>query len=320
MGQGFVLSREVLPPSDLFDEYLSYGAAASGTGWIAGIGLVRSLRQRKFDSLIYLVPRNRSTAQVKRDLAFFRLCGIKQFAGHTGFEELDPVNRPLPFVTPETDHLLHRLKLSGISTNTPRMDLRLTASEHTSAETWLNRNIPDLVGQTLVAFGPTSKWPSKIWPLERYQELGKRLIQRYNIIPIVMGSAGERQIGQTLIDGWGTGVNAAGSLSIRQSAAVLKRCVMYIGNDTGIMHLASAVETRCVAVFSAQDWPGRWYPNGHGHFILRESVPCEGCMLRECNKDLICLTAITVDMVASACAAVLQPIICNMRAPESSLI
>ena len=62
------------------------------------------------------------------------------------------------------------------------------------------------------------------------------------------------------------------------------------------MHLAAAVGTPCVAIMSALDWPGRWVPYGQGHIVLRRSVPCEGCLLKVCDKEgMRCLKEIEID-------------------------
>jgi len=84
----------------------------------------------------------------------------------------------------------------------------------------------------------------------------------------------------------GTGLCAAGELSVRESAALMEGARFYLGNDTGVMHLAAAVSIPCVGVFSARNWPGIWEPYGHGHKVLRFDVPCSGCHLAVCNKTL----------------------------------
>ncbi len=79
----------------------------------------------------------------------------------------------------------------------------------------------------------------------------------------------------------------------------------YLGNDTGAMHLAAAMGRPCVAVFSAREWPGRWHPYGEGHKVLRFEVPCSGCRLEVCDKELQCLKGIQVEEVYQACATML---------------
>jgi len=113
-------------------------------------------------------------------------------------------------------------------------------------------------------------------------------------------------MGQKLITAWGRGHNAAGALGLRPAIAALKRCVFYLGNDTGTMHMAASVDIPCVAIFSSRDRPGLWYPQGTGHKVLRTNIDCEGCGLTEClDRKNECLTRITVQQVIEACESVM---------------
>jgi ADP-heptose:LPS heptosyltransferase len=76
---------------------------------------------------------------------------------------------------------------------------------------------------------------------------------------------------------------------------------LYLGNDTGTMHLAVAAGLRCVAVFSARDWPGKWDPYGSGHHVLRVDVSCAGCKLVTCDRQMECLTGIEPSKAIVAC-------------------
>src|SRR2546425_675627 len=101
----------------------------------------------------------------------------------------------------------------------------------------------------------------------------------------------------------GIGYNLSGQTSYMESAEALKRCRLYVGNDNGTTHLAAAVGTPCVTIFSSRDLPGVWYPYGNGQTVFRRGVECQGCMLDECvNEKMKCIRSVTVDEVFSACA------------------
>lgn len=73
------------------------------------------------------------------------------------------------------------------------------------------------------------------------------------------------------------------------------------------MHLAAAAGTPCVALFSARDWPGAWYPYGVEQRVFRKALECEGCYLVECVEHANeCLMRITVDEVISGCEDLLR--------------
>lgn len=301
----FLLASEVLPSSGLFDEIITYPTDLSGLSPSRVPGTLREIRRRRFDTMAYLAPRIRTRWQVRRDLAFFTLAGIRRFIGHQGITTLPRRIHAgtLPSVDHEADHLLERLSASGVvipSTEAMQLDLRLTTAEHARASEWMNAHTaqPDRV---VAAFGPGSKFASKLWPEERFAEVGEHLVKSKRFYPIVFGGPEDFELGERLLARWKTGANAAGQFTVRESAAALSKCRLFIGNDNGTMHLAAAVGVPCVAIFSGIDWPGRWHPYGAGHTVLRRSVPCDGCQLRVCSQhDLICLKRISVAEVLTA--------------------
>jgi ADP-heptose:LPS heptosyltransferase len=309
--KGYVSMRDLLPEGVIFDEMILYEAESGGTDTWNVLKLLPRLREGGFGALVYLAPRTRTRWQVWRDLAFFRLAGITRFAGHRGFAPFPPrvSGRPLPFLEHEADHLLSRLALSGIPVPPPeerRIDLRLSGEELAAARGWLARQLAaDHMGN-LVGVVPGAKMPSNVWPEERYIELGRALVNQLGVYPVVFGGPELSALGSRLIGAWGCGVNAAGRLSVRQAAAALSHCELFVGNDTGTMHLAAAVNTPCVGIYGARNWPGRWYPYGGGHRVLRRSVTCEGCHLFECiEHDMKCLKLISVNEAVAACRAAL---------------
>lgn len=310
-----VVARDVLPAIDLFDEWLIYLSGAENQPTAISFDLLKllvKLRLEKFDALVYLAPRGRTAAHVRRDLLFFRLAGIKRFIGHTGFVPV-PAKRAgeaLPAVEHEADHLLERIRLSGVETPAAglgSMDLRLTERENQAARSWLVENCGKaFYEKRLVGIGAGSKWSSKIWFEKRFAELGRRLIGELDLFPVIFGGEEDRATAERLLQIWARGANAAGQLKIREAAAALQHCSIYVGNDTGTMHLAAAVKTPCVGIFSALDWRNRWYPYGSGHEVLRETVPCEGCLLFECPNDNLCLRMISVAAVFNACQKIIE--------------
>jgi len=286
-----------------------YGAKDFQSSFAERLGLLRCVRRGRYDLLIYLAPRMRGRSDVRRDLLFFRFAGISKVIGAAAWQSLSTrKGGSLPVVEHETDHLLQRLSREGIAvpaSGAATFELDLTGTEEQMATDWLQENLSVEERDRIVGFGPGSKWPSKVWPEGRFAQLGARLIESTNIFPIVFGGPEDHALGERLIKSWGRGANAAGALNVRSAAAALARCEAYVGNDTGTMHLAAAVGTRCVAIMAAIDSPGRWNPYGQGHVVLRRTIPCEGCLLRICEHEgMRCLQEISVDEVFDACARV----------------
>jgi ADP-heptose:LPS heptosyltransferase len=144
--------------------------------------------------------------------------------------------------------------------------------------------------------------PAKRWPLRRFERLITDLIAEFDVWPVVFGGEEDRVIGEWLLQRWGRGYNAAGGLGIRSSLAAMKRCRLFVGNDTGTMHMAAAVGLPCVAIFSSRERPGLWYPHGTGHKIFRTTIDCEGCGLVEClERANECINKVSTDEVLGAC-------------------
>ena len=164
-------------PDGLIDEWLTYESGDSGSKPLEMLRLLVRLRRQRFDTLAYLAPRIRPERDVRRDLFFFRSAGIKQFLGERGFEALPARGaNGLPSVAHEADHLLRRLSLSGIQVAEPgnaRFDLELTGERTTRGSmVGCKRHVPSyFMSSCIVGFAPGSKWPSKVWPEERFVEV-----------------------------------------------------------------------------------------------------------------------------------------------------
>ncbi|HEY0051045.1 MAG TPA: glycosyltransferase family 9 protein [Pyrinomonadaceae bacterium] len=303
-----LIAKKVLPEG-IFDEWLVYPNDFAK----ASAGLILKLRRKKFDSLFYLMTRNRGYYRVKRDVLFFRLAGIKKFFGVNYLLEnlltMAP-EKPVKTVESELEYLLkslyfENLELPPIDSFKP--NLKLTFDEIKKSRDWLESNCPAAWREKrLIAVMAGTNWSSKIWAEENYIEIVSRLIKEKNVFPVVFGGKNDREQGDRFLEAWKTGANAAGELGIRGDAGLLRECNLYLGTDTGTMHLAGSVGTPCVAVFAAIDYVGRWTPFGSGHRIFRERVECEGCFAPVCFNRHKCLNLISPQSVFRACAEILE--------------
>jgi len=308
----FVMAKSVLPEKGLIDKWLLYPNDLSKLETaVVRLKLLIGLRLKGYDAVFYLMTRNRTAASAMRDEKFFRLSGIENIYGTSYVAEnrLDEnAPRPLPDVEAEDEFLMNCLPHDEFDFDLKaKPDLKLTSEEKSFAEYWLKQNCgADFRERKLVAVAPGSKWESKIWAEERFEKVVAKLIEKHDVYPVIFGGEEDREKGNRLILKWNRGANAAGELNIRQASAGLAHCVLYLGNDTGTMHLAAAVETTCVAVFAAIDYGGRWRPFGEKHIIFREKVECEACYLEVCPFENKCLTAISPERVFEACEKVLE--------------
>jgi len=257
------------------------------------------IERRGINTVFYFAPSGRRFHQRLRDMLFFKWCGIKNIYGLKLKDGESNLQRPAH----ETDRLLQMLKVDGFKTpSAVRFELSISAMDRARVDRlWQDLC---LTKKTVVAIGLGSKMPVKRWDEERYRELGLRVAALKDMRLLVLGGAEDHPLGERLCEVWnGRGYNLAGKTSYMESAEVLKRCRLYVGNDNGTTHLAAAVGTPCVAIFSSRDLPGVWYPYGNGHTVFRRDVECQGCMLYECvNEKMKCIRSVTVDEVFAACA------------------
>jgi len=322
--QGFVSSWEVLEATGFFSEVLFYRASLTPMKHLFSyLKMAMLIRKLQVDLLFYLAPIPRFPRQVARDRLFFQtICGIQQCYGMEPTEhtrDLRDGEGNLAVLPSETDRLLSIVGDAGLAIpEKGKAVLRVPIGERERANVsarWQAAKFPP--GCPIIGLGPGSKMPAKRWPLDRFIETVTRLCRSLSRAHfIVFGGPDDRELGAKLVAMIGPRiVNWAGSLSVLESAEALRRCTLYLGNDTGTMHLAAAVGTRCIAIFSARDHPGKWYPYGHGHVVIRKHVPCEGCHLTVCEEHrMACLMEINVEEVCQAVLSDLNVVpLANLR-------
>ena len=311
--QGCVSSWTVLEATGFFSQVLFYRSSLTPmNNLFSYLKVAMRIRRLKVDTLFYLAPILRFPRQVGRDRLFFQtICGIKQCYGMDPKEDTRALcdgEGHLAVLPSEIDRLLSVVGNAGLAIpEKGKAVLRVPIGESVRANVnvrWQAAKFPP--GCPIIGLGPGSKMPAKRWPLDRFIETAKRLCRSLPEVHfIVLGGPEDCELGARLVAMIGPQVvNWAGSLSVLESAEALRRCTLYLGNDTGTMHLAAAVGTRCIAIFSARDHPGKWYPYGQGHVVIRKQVPCEGCYLTVCEEHrMACLMEISV---AEVCQAVLS--------------
>jgi heptosyltransferase III len=303
----YVTSQDVLEPTSWFDEFISYKSAKGIFGRLSMmLNLTKKIRKIS-PEVLYDLSSYRSKKQHLRDKLFFKwIAGIPDYRGYEIFEK--PLKGPdglLPRVEPEWKRLLRAV---GGKETEYNFQLSIPEAAQQKVEMLLGE-LKRRDNHNLIAMGLGSKMPAKRWPAERFMELAERLLKEYERTAIlILGGVEDTGIGKKFSQHAGGKVyNLAGQLTIYEAAAVLQKCVAYIGNDTGTMHLAAMVKTQCVALFSARDYPGWWEPYGEGHIILRKETNCAGCMLEVCDKyNNKCLKLITVGEVYESITKIFQ--------------
>jgi heptosyltransferase III len=305
-GRASAMSWEVLRPTGLFDSFRALAVPGRIGDYAAAARSIRTMRPVR---LYYLPPMPRTRRQALRDWVFFRLlCGIHDIVGlrPTGPYPVRSASGALVRVAPEAVRLLTWIAPTAGSSTAANGWIAPDAAHRAAAARIIEAS--GFHGHPLVAITPGSNMQAKRWPAERFEAVGRALLEHaVDGRLVLVGGPDEHALCDRLRTAWGPrALNLAG-LGIWESAAILERCTAYVGNDTGVMHLAASVGTPCVAIFSARDNPGKWEPMGTGHIVLRHDTPCGGCGLATCvEHDIACLRAIEVDDVVTAACAVVE--------------
>lgn len=208
----------------------------------------------------------------------------------------------------EVEHNLDLIRFLGGTVREQRLELWLGEEDQAFAESLLQEHGVQ-PGELVVGLGPSGgNSPLKQWPARSFTELGRWLQAEHGARVLVVGGPWEEALGWEIERGVGSAaINVVGKTTLRQMAALLERCHLYVGNDAGPMHVAAAMGTPVVAIFGSS-CHHRFGPWGNGHTILCAALPCSPCSrayhLDRCVRCAFeqphCLLGITLDQVKAA--------------------
>lgn len=298
----------ILTGTGLVHRYINYPLGMRNPGTIKKLWSV--IQRERMRTLVYLAA-PRGVWKARRDVLFFRLCGLKELIGVPVTEEMQ-FSQPDEHEClwePEAARLARCIRSLGDAAvhDVANWDLKLTDLEIATAR----RALGDMLnGQRLIAFSVGAKVDAKDWGQDRWLELMDRLavvLPDYNAM--FVGSSDEAGRTDQLRYKWrGPSVNLCGRLSPRESAAALTYATLFVGHDSGPMHLAAAVRTPVVAIFSARNKPGTWFPVGEKNHVIYHRTLCFGCNFEVCEQEKKrCIRSISVEEVVTAIVTALGP-------------
>ncbi|MCA9239361.1 MAG: glycosyltransferase family 9 protein [Planctomycetales bacterium] len=273
--------------------------------WYRSLQEVRNLRDRlragRYDTAVDLQCLTKSAL-----LAW--LSGAKQrlgVAGRHGRELSRLFNNRLTLV--RAPHVIHQylgiLAPLGIENPEVRFDLPETPLDSAFAEKLLAES--QLAEQRFVLMNPGAGWTSKQWPPERYGELASRLMRSLGVRTLVVWAGdNERAQAEQIVRHSQQGALLAPPTSLMQLAAVQRRAALFVGSDTGPMHLAVAVGTPTISMHgpSRAEWCGAY---GAGNVRLQNQYDSRPAR-KQPGADDSAMRSITVDQVREACESMLD--------------
>ena len=267
----------------------------------------RQLRKEKFDVVIDPQGISKSSMLGWLSGASIRV-GIK---GRWGREISPWLNNRL--VETESPHIVERsielISALGLKPtfSPPRFDLPVCPESASDVSDWLNQSSKqgDFDPNRIVVINPGGTWASKRWEMPRYGELAAYLKQKWDLTSVIVWAGAEEkqmaeEIHQAAIQSHGRNACVvAMPTTLRQLAAIESMSKFFIGGDTGPLHLASAVGTRCIGLY------GTTRPSESGaygaHHIAIQAWYQDGTCRERRNAANDAMRDISVEDVANAC-------------------
>ncbi|MBC8355689.1 MAG: glycosyltransferase family 9 protein [Planctomycetes bacterium] len=273
-------------------------------GWLKSLAEIRRLRSKlrsnKFD--IAIDPQGLTKSAIVSWLS-----GAERrigFARPRGRELSRWFNGEL--VTPTTTHLvdaqLELLRPLGIEESVVRFDLPVMSAVESKVDTMINSAH---LGCDFIAINPGAGWDSRLWSTYRYGRVARCLGERYQLPSFVLWSgARERDWAEEIVACSGGRAVLAPPTTLPELASVLRRARMFVGSDTGPLHIASAGGTPCVGLHGTtrSEASGAYGPQ-HIHIQIRYHDGTSRERRRASNDAML---EIDVDSVVAGCEELLQ--------------
>ncbi len=269
------------------------------------ISLLKMLRKEKFDVVValhdhVLVKRFAQWLGARQTLFLRKENGANARQSQKYFDALSPL---------------------GIHGSVPSPKIFLSDNEIERARAFLQENgIAESNFVVAMAPGggmnPKTTFLLKRWGEEKYRELADKLIRKNKTKIILVGHKNESILCESVrADHPDALVNAAGKFTLREMAACLKFCHLFIGGDSAPAHIASALEIPSVVVFGPTN-PDAWKPSGAPLRIAKENYPCMPCYKDDgyfpsCPYDHRCMQTLSADKVFSDCEQIISRTVTN---------
>ena len=278
-----VLASDLLAADPQIDQVLVYDNRGKHAGWCGKIRLIKLLRRERFDLVIDL-----------RDSVWSRFVGGKHWGMRLRRGNIHAVTR-----------YLDALQRRGVDVDGARPQLQFTISSLAKRDAFLTENGVNQ-HQVLVGIHPGGNWVYKLWRPESFAQIADQLCEKWNAQILLFAGPDERELQAKVANLMQCKPICVKEDDLRQVAGFIAACDLYIGNDTGPMHIAAAVGTPVIAIFGSTNHH-RSGPYGEEHIVVHSGVelgcnPCHpGKRPGGCGKgSCAVIEAITVEQVLNA--------------------
>jgi heptosyltransferase-2 len=205
------------------------------------------------------------------------------------------------------DYYLGLLTGAGLQSFGRNLTLIISPAERHEAERRL-QHMGKAAGQLVVGINPGATYgTAKRWPADRFIALSRKLIGQENALVLIFGGPGEAALGRSIASQAGPRCfNLCNETTLRQAMALIASCHAFVTNDSGLMHVAAALDIAQVAIIGPTD-PVATGPVNAASQLVQAADICDRapCLKPDCPIDHRCMTAIGVDDVMAATLSLL---------------
>ncbi len=303
-------TRDIVIGNPYLNEVIVYDKYGIHKDWRSTLRFALDLRRKRFDLALILHPTNRAhivtfLAGIPLRVGYKKKCGFLLTHSIEDKKHLGQKH--------ELDYNFDLAGLAGIKIVDRDLSMTVTEQDKKFVRDILRKNglSPD---DKLIIIHPGSSCPSKRWPPQRFALLSDKINQLDKVKVIVVGGPDDRDIAEE-ISGCVSSpvVNFCGQFDLKKLAALIQFSRVFITNDNGPMHIASAVGTPVIAIFGRKQpglSPRRWGPTGKKDIVLRKDVGCKVCLAHNCQNGFNCLKAVSVEEVLKCLTTLLNELNC----------
>ncbi len=283
-------------------------------GYLYKLSQIVRLRRHSYDLII--VP-SRGDGLIECSLIAFLIGApyrVGFIAGGAGFLHTNKIEfREDTYLVEQN---LDLLRCIGIEADSNDISLKIPEEDTVFAQDLLQKHVNN--GEMPVIIHPWSKNHSdfKTWPPANYIDLSRIILNNYKSKIFLMGSASERESSASFAEKLNHNglIDLTGATSLLQTAALIQKAALFIGNDSSLLHMANALNVPCIGIFGATSSRQLLAPGVHGTPIYKENVPCRPCYVHQplfryiCKYDYKCLKTISVEEVMEVVRVKLNPL------------
>lgn len=287
------------------DQCIVYDSEASHRGLLGKLKLARDLKQYRFDAAILL-----QNAFEAAFITFFARipCRIGYNTDVRGPLLSHAVSLSKEIKKKhQTAYYLDILRGVGLDTDGQALTLVVGEKYADKADKILNLHGIS-PGDKLVGINPGATFgPAKQWFPERYAELTDQIQETFGARIILFGGPGDSETGIKISEMMRhSPINLSGKTDLGEAMALIKRCNLFITNDSGLMHVAAALDVPLIAIFGSTNptTTGPWSTKSR---IIKIPVECSPCLKPECPETHFqCMKQINVEMVFEVVKEIFQ--------------